>query len=162
MPRMRCQNILPSVFRKAPNRSPGNTVTVSSPRRKGKRMSRDYLPEQHGFTYQQTQQRRQAIPQRRSIVPPGQGTYYQQSPAQTQRHTQRKTNVPPGDAEYEDDVYPPRQPTSARRYQAGIYGQPTQVYKQGNRTFVGHKGQQPPQTRDTVTRKNANSSLRNH
>lgn len=125
---MQSANILSSVYISAPTRSEGRTRTLSQARRKqGKRMR-----EQHGFDYSQTGQGQQVI-QRRSITPPGQGTY-----------TLRNTNVPQGN-EDADDTYPPRLPTSTRRYQPGIYGHPTQVYRQGNRTFVKHNGQQPPQ-----------------
>lgn len=96
-------------------------------------MSRD-LPEQHGFNYKQTANGQQVI-QRKSIIPPGaaQGTYININVPYT--------NAPQGE---EDDTYPPRLPTSTRKYQPGIYGQPTQIERHGNRTFVGHKGQVPP------------------
>ena len=120
------------------------------------------MREQHGFTYQQTRQGRQVI-QRKSIAPPGQGTYYQEPPANPHRsghssgihpedmpfmtgdprypQAQTRTPIP---EEY-DDEYPSRMPTSTRRYPVGADGQPTQVYRQGNRTFVRHKGAPPPQ-----------------
>lgn len=92
------------------------------------------MREQKGFNYRQTADGQQVI-QRKSLVPKGAtlGTYINTDVPHT--------NAPQG---REDDIYPTRLSTSTRRYQPGIYGEPTQIEKHGNRTYVGHKGQVPP------------------
>jgi hypothetical protein len=120
-------------------------------------MTRQQLPEQHGFDFRQAGQRQQVIPQRRSLAP-GRGGHYQQEQVET--YTKRPTrhrNVQRLDRptrlgtpmraemleeEYEEES-PQRIATVHYRYDIGLDGLPTQ----GRRTRVeNHYHDEPLET----------------
>jgi len=73
------------------------------------------------------------------------GTHPEDTPCITQDRPRRTIHPQKYDDEDDDDVYPQRPPTSARRYIQKQTGPDQEVYTQGNRKIVVHR--EPPTTK---------------